>query len=1089
MADANLPPDPIRTQSLSGPIAVSTALLILTTGWAVWDEGVTKRPYLDYQDGWIERFGEYLDRIAPDVGRREQEVMKEPEVVALGEKVARLNAEAAPAIAAVQAQLNEIQPKLLAMDFQFRDRKGMIDMLTNRIENAHDEDDKQELREGLAEYRAETFEIEFKDGTKKEYTAETLIPEFLDMKTRQGLLQAELGRLNTPVQNAQRERGDLVAKLLRGPSSATIASLRSELDDFEKGIKQIHVAEMRDLVDRCESCHLGIRSPITITAADMGGERVFTSHPNQALLDIHDPDRFGCSPCHGGNGVAVISVKAAHGHYKHWLWPMPRPENMEAGCVQCHTADLVLEHGDVVSAGKQRFRDRGCWGCHRYDGFEVESDQLTLVQKSLRDLAGEEEELRTHDQDVHDLIIALTAIMNSGDFASLAPSQRALATEIASRTNVMGRASRDALLTAMGAGKLSEDQATGIVEVAQAERTAIVQQLSAVDTSRSVAARNERQSLLEVKKIGPSLKEVRMKLRPEWLPTWIRNPADFRPTTKMPTYQRLLEDQKQVAAIAAFIWSRGVEGPLAKHEPGDAARGQKLVRDRGCLGCHSANISDAVIGNDFAAELTRVGEKAKYDYLVRWVSNPKQRTLPYSYGLKRDLTPDDFKQANVPVEFDHPNPAWPKEWGTVLGHHLVAMPNLRLSEADARDVATYLMAQKGEGATYPDPATVTSASPETIAYGEKLVKHYGCAGCHEIAGLEGEQKIGTELTKEGSKPLERLDFGHITKEAKHAGWYDHKGFFDRKLATPLVWDRGKEIPNEFIGLKMPDFRLTQPQITELTTFLLGSVETAIPRDFMNFPEDDRKAIQEGWWVVEKYNCAGCHALRPGDVPELWKTPWFQVEGSNSPVWTDANGEEHRGGPDRRPPTLVGEGARVDPQWLAEFLRNPALSRKNVYRNGLRTYLNVRMPTYDLSENEIGKLVRFFNALSKQPLPYVRPEQVPLTAQEAAAARTILKTECAKCHATADATTFSADVNAPGFFHAQARLRPAWMGRLIQTPTKLLPGTSMVPWFEQKDGHWMFKKSLPAGMTITGDHVDLMVRFLAQYNNPGIGKEE
>ena len=34
----------------------------------------------------------------------------------------------------------------------------------------------------------------------------------------------------------------------------------------------------------------------------------------------------------------------------------------------------------------------------------------------------------------------------------------------------------------------------------------------------------------------------------------------------------------------------------------------------------------------------------------------------------------------------------------------------------------------------------------------------GCAGCHEIAGLEDEGPISTELTKEGSKPLEQLDF-------------------------------------------------------------------------------------------------------------------------------------------------------------------------------------------------------------------------------------------------------------------------------------------------------------------------------------------
>ena len=48
---------------------------------------------------------------------------------------------------------------------------------------------------------------------------------------------------------------------------------------------------------------------------------------------------------------------------------------------------------------------------------------------------------------------------------------------------------------------------------------------------------------------------------------------------------------------------------------------------------------------------------------------------------------------------------------------------------------------------------------------------------------------------------------------------------------------------------------------------------------------------------------------------------------------------------------------------------------------MRPYLKVRMPTFSFSDNELRKLVRFFEALSQQPLPYI-PEQVPtLTAKE------------------------------------------------------------------------------------------------------------
>ena len=33
----------------------------------------------------------------------------------------------------------------------------------------------------------------------------------------------------------------------------------------------------------------------------------------------------------------------------------------------------------------------------------------------------------------------------------------------------------------------------------------------------------------EIKKVGPSLKEVRMKIHKEWLPVWLKDPHAWRP--------------------------------------------------------------------------------------------------------------------------------------------------------------------------------------------------------------------------------------------------------------------------------------------------------------------------------------------------------------------------------------------------------------------------------------------------------------------------------------------------------------------------------------------------------------------------------
>src|SRR3712207_6080718 len=151
---------------------------------------------------------------------------------------------------------------------------------------------------------------------------------------------------------------------------------------------------------------------------------------------------------------------------------------------------------------------------------------------------------------------------------------------------------------------------------------------------------------------------------------------------------------------------------------------------------------------------------------------------------------------------------------------MTVMPNFRLSDQDARDIATYLVSL-APAANYPDASYMDD--PRLAEKGKTLVKMYGCAGCHEMRGFEDEQRIGKELTAEGATPLERLDFARMTHVAEHgdpppykkadgqaeggggtAGggkkgasadrrkkWYDHKGFIEHKLEEPSVYDWGK----------------------------------------------------------------------------------------------------------------------------------------------------------------------------------------------------------------------------------------------------------------------------------------------------------
>ena len=93
------------------------------------------------------------------------------------------------------------------------------------------------------------------------------------------------------------------------------------------------------------------------------------------------------------------------------------------------------------------------------------------------------------------------------------------------------------------------------------------------------------------------------------------------------------------------------------------------------------------------------------------------------------------------------------------------MPNFRLSQEKASLVAGYLINKTGKD--IPKEGLSDAGwleDKEQSRVGEALIKRYGCFGCHEIKGMEGLGKIGTELSAIGSKHVHLLDFGLLEKK-------------------------------------------------------------------------------------------------------------------------------------------------------------------------------------------------------------------------------------------------------------------------------------------------------------------------------------
>jgi cytochrome c2 len=620
------------------------------------------------------------------------------------------------------------------------------------------------------------------------------------------------------------------------------------------------------------------------------------------------------------------------------------------------------------------------------------------------------------------------------------------------------------------------------------------------------------------KKVGPNLKDVRLKLHKEWIPVWLKDPQAFRPGTKMPTFWRFSVDKNgddEIKAISAYLWQSGFEGKAPDQQKSDAAAGKELFESKGCLACHSIGDSDNKMGGTFAANLSKVGEKANFEYIVRWIHNPRERWAPYCPKHKRDLTADDYKQAGKPFVFDTElHSKCPIDGAELQVQNMTVMPNFRLTETEARDIATYLFSLSSppsyENAAFMD-------DPNLKETGRQLIKQFGCAGCHEIKGFEEEQRIGKELTVEGATPIERLDFALSTRNAeqgidplnlhpekKEKEWYSHKGFFEHKLADPSIYDQGKEKdPKD--RLRMPKPFLTDEWRNALTTFLLGSVGSEganVPKSLFYDPPDTRRQdIQNGWWVVKKYNCMGCHSVQVGQRSVLMDLPQYQTPD----------------GKDLLPPRLTSEGARVDPNWLLRFLHDPSLSAPSIGssvqtaapapaadaknaasanspqggnklqaqpgadRNGVRPYLKVRMPTFNFSPNELQTLVRFFMALSGQQEPYIKEQLEPMTEQEKVVARQMFTsgTPCLKCHITGE-PVHDARAIAPNFLLAGERLKPEWTFRWLLDPSQISPGTAMPSGLFKQDGdHWVVSMPQPPKeiSDYHGDHAQLLVRYM------------
>ncbi len=561
-------------------------------------------------------------------------------------------------------------------------------------------------------------------------------------------------------------------------------------------------------------------------------------------------------------------------------------------------------------------------------------------------------------------------------------------------------------------------------------------------------------------KPGPDLTKLSSKVSREWAYNWIRSPRSFRHNTWMPEFfylsnnddpASIARSEQEIHAIVNFLFTKNREFKMGNMATwGDPKKGEELVSSLGCLGCHNIQHEPLAgkrttqsMRREHGPNLTGLGTKTSKVWLYNWLKEPSRY---------------------------HPE---------------TRMPDLRLTDEEAADIAAFLVQdEQSEFAKIDIPKvdegiinqivtdfmikTSTAVQTETklakmdltakLNYaGEKLIGHYGCFSCHEIGGFENYKPIGTELTEEGSKAVERLDFGFIDIEHTRQAW------FKKKLLDPRIFDHNKvRVPDE--KLRMPDFNFTEEEAEAVTTALLGFVKDKPAASKMRPRTPENIFIDQGQMLVKQLNCQGCHLIEgDGAAIQSTVTEWLMAFGGRD------ESEARAVTTSFSPPNLIGEGKKVHAKWLFEFLHSPT---------PIRPWLSVRMPTYKFNAGHLNILVKYFNALDKEPIPFDDIADTTMTEEEYMQAEKLFSDEyfgCAKCHIVGDKMPGGSQENwAPDFALAKSRLKPGWIIEWIKDPQALLPGTKMPNFYDPQN----YESSGPEDLF--GGNEDAQIEALRNY---------
>jgi mono/diheme cytochrome c family protein len=709
------------------------------------------------------------------------------------------------------------------------------------------------------------------------------------------------------------------------------------------------------------------------------------AHPDLDLFvsidSPHPMARMGCTVCHEGNSQETDFVQAAHTPATHqvrerweekyyirllgvpnitfetvehyWDRPMHLPQYTEAGCAKCHAeiTDIARfdgsRKGERINLGRYLFTTVGCVNCHVIDA-------IPNPQRVGPDLAHMASKLRPE--------FVQQWVFFPQKFR---PSTR------------MPHFFMQENNRAQSANSLDPDP----VLRTQTEVAAISKYLFAVSKAWEPIAgpagvEGDAQRGRKLFKVAGCLAchANLTEFAEEWITRDIAHRREIDEETARYQYLGMTHNERVRYAMQHFVNERDtfLDPEEARFNPDRERNTPVLTR--------------------YAPELSGIGSKVTFEWLYSWLIEPthyapdtRMPSLQLTPGEAADiaaylltLTREDFRQEEF--ELDTVRLQMVDDLVFTL---LSAQRSERRSRAimkdegrELTDMVVSLISPSLGGQEAHDLVSPMNLTDKKLMYlGNKMVSHYGCYACHRIPGFESATPPGTNLSTWAEKPAAQLDFAfygnafHNMREEKEEIYgyvypmdaerlnywspiddraheevtHTHAAFAKHKMLNPRIWDREK-IKGPYDKLKMPNFYFTEEEAEALTAYLLSRIPPRV-NDVLavDYEGTTVGAIARGRNLTRELNCIACHEIED-NAPTVQQ--YFRRTIGGRIDFDSINA----------PPSLWGEGAKVQHNWLHSFLKHV---------EPLRPWLQVRMPSFYLSGEQATTLVEYFAALSRR----------------------------------------------------------------------------------------------------------------------------